>query len=130
MSKSYQPSPEDILGETVYEGVLDYLEENCGDKGIEQPVVCHALASALAYVMRETDDKLGTDPEHYGSELTEPLGDAFAKALDKLGWMIVVQPGETGKLRWPCMWSPDCPSWAEPIGRPERERLNGSGSPE
>jgi hypothetical protein len=44
--------------------------------------------------------------------LTSPAADAFAIALDLLGWMIV--PQDRSNNRWPMNEpSPDCPPWAD-----------------
>ena len=46
--------------------------------------------------------------------ISGPKADAFARALDLFGWMIVPQPQGDDGQRWP-MDGPPCPSWAELI---------------
>ena len=52
-------------------------------------------------------------------------GDAFVRALDLLGWMIVPQPGSAPR-RWPMGRPGACPSWAEPVGPPSGRRCGWS----
>jgi hypothetical protein len=51
------------------------------------------------------------------ARITGPKADAFARALDLHGWMIVPQPGVDGGP-WP-MEAGACPWWASPLDLPK-----------
>jgi hypothetical protein len=55
-------------------------------------------------------------------------GDAFARALDVFGWMIVPQPHCDDGQRWPIEGPGACPSWAErltPLKPPALRLIEG-----
>jgi hypothetical protein len=63
--------------------------------------------------MRRFKTKFRNDDEweEYAADLLGgPAADVFARALDRMGWMIVRQPQYADGTRWP-MGSKPCPSW-------------------
>jgi hypothetical protein len=59
---------------------------------------------------QKTEDELDDDAL---ALLLSPAADRFALALDRMGWMIVRQPGLDG--RWFMQKPPKrCPDWADP----------------
>ena len=57
------------------------------------------------------------------TKIISPKGDAFARVLDLLGWMIVPQPYCDDGQRWTMLHGGICPSWAEPIEPPKPPAL-------
>jgi hypothetical protein len=61
---------------------------------------------------QKTEDELDSDAL---ALLLSPSADRFALALDRMGWMIVPQPGAQSHKRWFMNTPPKhCPDWADP----------------